>query len=120
MRARTLSALWRAGLVAVLTSTAAIAEEPVKGGTLTLVLSPAPQLLTSAITTAGTEQVVSSKISDSLFTYDFDLNIKPQLATGYDVSDDGLKVTFHLRDGVKWHDGEPFTSKDVAYTCMNV
>ena len=120
MRARTLSALWRAGLVAVLTSTAAIAEEPVKGGTLTLVLSPAPQLLTSAITTAGTEQVVSSKISDSLFTYDFDLNIKPQLATGYDVSDDGLKVTFHLRDGVKWHDGEPFTSKDVAYTCMEV
>ncbi|MBT9385434.1 ABC transporter substrate-binding protein [Pseudooceanicola sp. CBS1P-1] len=91
-----------------------------EGGTLTFVISPSPQILTSAMTTAGAEQVVSAKISDSLFTYDFDMNIQPQLATSYDVSEDGKTVTFHLRQGVKWHDGTPFTSRDVAYTCMKV
>ncbi|MEI4472398.1 ABC transporter substrate-binding protein [Frigidibacter sp. MR17.24] len=98
------------------------AIEPAKseGGTLTFVISPSPQILTSAMTTSGAEQVVSSKISDSLFTYDFDMTIQPQLAESFEVSDDGLQVTFNLRQGVKWHDGTPFTSKDVAYTCMQV
>lgn len=99
---------------------AAIEPAKSKGGTLTFVISPSPQILTSAMTTAGAEQVVSSKISDSLFTYDFELGIQPQLAEKHEVSDDGLRVTFHLRKDVKWHDGQPFTSKDVAYTCMEV
>jgi peptide/nickel transport system substrate-binding protein len=34
----------------------------------------------------------------------------------YDISSDGLTITFHLRSDVKWHDGTPFTSNDVAYT----
>jgi peptide/nickel transport system substrate-binding protein len=38
------------------------------------------------------------------------------LAESWDVSDDGLIYTFHLYDGVKWHDGEPLTSADVKYT----
>ncbi|MCU1412045.1 MAG: peptide transporter substrate-binding protein [Rhodoglobus sp.] len=39
----------------------------------------------------------------------------PWLATGYDVSDP-TKVVFTIRDGVTWSDGEPFTTKDVAFT----
>ena len=38
------------------------------------------------------------------------------LATSWDVSPDGKTYTFHLRDGVKWQDGEPFTADDVAFT----
>ncbi|MBN1121667.1 MAG: peptide ABC transporter substrate-binding protein [Anaerolineae bacterium] len=40
----------------------------------------------------------------------------PDLAEGWRVSSDGLVYTFHLREGVTWHDGEPFTADDVAFT----
>ena len=90
------------------------------GGTLTVAWAPSPQILTSAMSTNGAEQFVSAKISDSLFTYDYEMNIQPQLALGYEASEDGKRITFKLREGVKWHDGHPFSSKDVAYTCMEV
>jgi len=54
---------------------------------------------------------------DTLVKYDpVDLSIVPGLAESWEVSDDGLTWTFHLRDGVKWHDGYPFTAEDVAFT----
>jgi peptide/nickel transport system substrate-binding protein len=40
----------------------------------------------------------------------------PDLAQGWEVSPDGLTYIFHLREDVTWHDGQPFTSEDVAYT----
>ena len=43
-------------------------------------------------------------------------SLEPMLATGYEVSEDGLVYTVSLREGVTWHDGEPFTADDVAYT----
>ncbi|WP_428675545.1 ABC transporter substrate-binding protein [Reyranella sp.] len=43
-------------------------------------------------------------------------SIRPELATGWTVSDDGLTVRFDLRQGVKWHDGTPFSSADVKCT----
>lgn len=43
-------------------------------------------------------------------------SIKPDLAASWDVSSDGLNYTFHLRPGVKWHDGTPFTADDVKFT----
>lgn len=43
-------------------------------------------------------------------------SVVPDLATSWDVSDDGLTYVFHLREGVTFHDGEPFTSADVVAT----
>ena len=41
---------------------------------------------------------------------------QPGLAKSWDVSSDGMQITLHLRDDVKWHDGQAFTSADAEYT----
>ena len=55
-------------------------------------------------------------VYDSLVKYDENYNAVPDLAKEWSVSDDGLTWTFKLQEGVKWHDGQPFTSKDVKFT----
>lgn len=48
-----------------------------------------------------------------------DKNLTPkkgQLASEYTVSEDGMEIEFVLRDGIKWHDGEPITAEDVRFT----
>ena len=42
--------------------------------------------------------------------------LEPELAKSWDISDDGLTITFHLRQGINWSDGEPFTADDVVFT----
>jgi peptide/nickel transport system substrate-binding protein len=53
-------------------------------------------------------------IYDTLFELDADLNIQPGLATGWEYSADGTELTITLREGVTFHDGDPFTSADVV------
>ncbi len=45
-----------------------------------------------------------------------DLSPRPELAESWEVSADGTKWTFKIRQGVKWHDGRPLTARDVAFT----
>ena len=59
---------------------------------------------------------VAGQIYNGLIKYDKNLTIVGDLAKSYDVSSDGLTITFHLQHGVKWHDGTPFTARDVLYT----
>lgn len=56
-------------------------------------------------------------VYDNLYEMDTNRTYQPSLATGYEVSEDYTVYTFHLRDDVKWHDGEQFTSADVKFTC---
>ena len=52
---------------------------------------------------------------EPLFRLTEDGGVTPNVAKGYDVSDDGLTYTIYLREGMKWSDGEPFTAEDVAF-----
>jgi len=90
------------------------------GGTLVYIVQPEPPSLASYLSTSGPIGLVAPKIYEGLLDYDPDLNIVPALAESFDVSEDGKTVTFNLRQGVKWHDGEPFTSADVQFTVMEV
>lgn len=93
---------------------------PKSGGTLTIVTSGGPTYLNSALSTAGAEALVSPKIYDGLLDYDTGMKPKPQLATEWSVSSDGLRITFKLRPNVKWHDGTAFTSRDVKVSLLNI
>jgi peptide/nickel transport system substrate-binding protein len=97
-------------------ATSAYAVEPIRGGVLTAVISAEPPVLTSIANTAFNTVLISGKVNEGLVTADFDLNPKPQLATQWSVSPDGLEYEFTLREGVKWHDGRDFTSDDVAFS----
>ncbi|MFF7710879.1 ABC transporter substrate-binding protein [Pseudomonas sp. NPDC007930] len=101
-------------------ATGAEAETPRPGGTLTAIVQPEPTAMTSAINNTYANGVVSSNIFDGLVSYDQDFNPQPSLATSWETSADGLSMTFHLRHGVKWHDGQPFTSADVKYSLEEV
>ncbi len=47
-------------------------------------------------------------------------DLQGELAESWDISEDGLRYTLNLQDGVTWHDGEPFTSADVQFTIETV
>lgn len=55
-------------------------------------------------------------VFNGLVKYDKNMNIVGDLAESWDITHNGLVITFHLRKGVKWHDGKPFTAADVLYT----
>ncbi|KAA8818677.1 ABC transporter substrate-binding protein [Bifidobacterium rousetti] len=57
-------------------------------------------------------------IYETLYWYNLaaDEDPTPMLATGYEWNEDGSELTITTREGVKWHDGEPFSAADVAFT----
>ncbi|MCX5850138.1 MAG: peptide-binding protein [Deltaproteobacteria bacterium] len=59
---------------------------------------------------------IAGMVYNGLVKYDKDMNIVGDLAESWDITGSGLVITFHLRRGVKWHDGQPFTATDVLYT----
>jgi len=60
--------------------------------------------------------IANSLIFEGLVALDTKGEPVPGLAASWTLSPDGKTLTFKLRDGVKWHDGEKFTSADVAFT----
>ncbi len=57
---------------------------------------------------------------DPLVNFDTKYNPIPGLASSWETSSDNKSWTFHLRKDVTWHDGQPFTSKDVAFTVQAI
>lgn len=99
---------------------ASTAAAPVMGGTLSFAINPEPPFLLGAINSTLQMGMVTSKVMEGLLSYDLNMNPQPLLAESWSKSADGLSYTFKLRQGVKWHDGRPFTSADVAYSLMSV
>jgi len=58
---------------------------------------------------------VTSLVFGGLLKVDKDQNLVPDLARSWDISDDQRTITFHLRDDVKWHDGQPWTAADLVF-----
>lgn len=59
-------------------------------------------------------------VYDRLVTRDYDFNFQPGLAKEWEMSEDGLTWTFHLKEDVKFHDGTPLTAQDVKWTLETI
>ncbi len=63
-----------------------------------------------------TSATINDQVFNGLVKYDKDIKLVGDLAERWDVSPDGKTITFHLRKGVLWHDGEEFTADDCLFT----
>ncbi len=76
----------------------------------------APKTFAPYIVSDAASYEVIDRIFDGLLEYSPDLRLVGNLAESYRVEHGGLKVVFKLRKDVKWHDGYPFTARDVVFT----
>jgi peptide/nickel transport system substrate-binding protein len=74
-----------------------------------------PSVLIPMLAGDSASHDVAGLIFNGLVKYDTDLSIIGDLAESWDISPDGLTITFHLRKGVKWTDGVEFTAHDVMF-----
>jgi len=81
-----------------------------------LILGQAPDTLDPQMYNNAAAGSVCAQIFDSLYYFSAMHGEHPRLALSYDVSGDGLIYTYHLRPGVVFSDGSPFTADDVVFT----
>ncbi len=93
---------------------------PAHGGRFVYPLRADPPTLDFVSCTDMACEFVARLVADSLVDHDVHLKIVPRLATAWDLSDGGRTLTFHLRPGVRFHDGAPLTSADVRFTYERV
>ena len=90
-------------------------QAPVKGGTFRMVLE-APAALDPATVDSVYDALPVHQIFDGIVALDPGLNVVPALADTWTISRDSRLYTFHLRTGVRFHDGSPLTSDDVVFS----
>lgn len=95
---------------------AARSGEPAFGDTVIEGVIGDATTLIPVLASDSSSHAIAAQIYNGLVKYDKNLNIVGDLAERIYVSADGLRLTFFLRRGVKWHDGYPFTARDVLYT----
>ncbi len=66
--------------------------------------------------TTSAESSVSRLLFSSLYNYDATGTLHQDIATGMTINDAHTVYTVTIKDGVKWHDGQPLTAKDIVYT----
>jgi peptide/nickel transport system substrate-binding protein len=107
-------------LIAISCSGAALAQK--QGGTLTLYHFDSPPSMSIHEEASAVADVPMMAVFNNLVVYDQHVpqntlqSIVPDLATDWSWDEDRTELTFRLHQGVKWHDGKPFTARDVKCT----
>ena len=91
---------------------------PKKGGILQVSFSDAStkENLDPALSTLNNDSFYTGQIYEGLTVYDTEWNVHPVLAESWEPNEDASEWTFHLREGVTFHDGTPLTAADAAYS----
>lgn len=92
-----------------------------RGGVLKVSIEADPTDLDPATNTAAVDTTVLNMVYEGLVTWNPEtLAPEPLLAKSWEVAEDGMQYTFHLQEGVKWHNGDPFVAADVKYTIERI
>lgn len=65
-------------------------------------------------------EILALQLTDTLIQFDEHLDYQPRLAESWEIAPDRRTVTFKLRPGVRWHDGQPVTADDIVFTIRKV
>lgn len=84
------------------------------GGELQVAYNAQPPTLDPLLTTAVATRDVMRHVYETLVTVNQNFEVKPMLAESYEVSEDGKTITFELRKGIKFHNGEEMLPEDVV------
>lgn len=103
-------------ILAVLLAGSCAPPQGDRSGTLVVALTSDPGHLNPAITTGGGVHTAADLLYDGLVDLDEEQRPIPALAERWEVEEGGARYRFHLRPGVTWHDGTPFTAADVKFT----
>jgi len=97
-----------------------IVPESQSGGTLRLPLDTDVLTLDPIHITDIRSSAVARQIYSTLVRFDEDLHIVPDLAERWDIAPDGLRFTFYLKQGAKFHNGREVTAEDFVYSFMRL
>ena len=98
----------------------ALAQEPARGGTFVYAYFQAPRHLNGAVQSGTATALASTQLFASPLRYDEAWNPQPYLAESWEMAEDSKSLTLHLRKNARFHDGEPITSADVAFSVMAI
>ncbi len=93
---------------------------PESGGALTNAMIGEPNNLIAMIAGDSASSAIAGQIFNALLKYDENLGFEGDLADSWTISDDYKKITFNLKQDIKWADDEPFTCEDVLFTWKKV
>jgi peptide/nickel transport system substrate-binding protein len=97
-----------------------LTEVPRHGGTLVEGIIGRPRFINPVIAKSDADRDIATLIYSGLLRATPEGDLVPDLAATYNVSPDGLTYTFTLKNDLVWHDGEPITSADIAFTIDKV
>ena len=95
-------------------------KEPKNPSTLTEASIGEPKRLIPMLATDSASGDITSLVFNGLVKYDKNIRLVGDLAESFEMTPDCRLATFHLRKGVKWHDGREFTADDVLFTYQQI
>ncbi len=98
----------------------AAADEPTRGGTFVIISSQVPRHFNPAVQSGTATAIPGAQIFATPLRFDEEWRAHPYLAESWSFADDGLSMTLNLRRNARFHDGEPVTSEDVAFSIATV
>jgi peptide/nickel transport system substrate-binding protein len=100
---------------AALASSLGLAATPQSGGTLNVGISSDTKTLDPIQSVQFPERQILYLVFNTLIKYGPDFSLQPELAESWEIKDDGKRIVFKLRKGVKFHDGTPFDAAAVKW-----